>query len=256
MTGRNAVRYPVRYGTSSVPDQKSSCSAVWESETGRYTALLFLADETRYGTASGTMASAFARRGGKAHATTGDGSEGRRPVSEGIEEVESRNEVMSSEEHGPGFSGEGVDKAGTDAVHHLARRRTSCSTRAAWPGPRAASFVPPLDTTLAAHPLYRPPARATPPFIGAAAPRLCRYPAPPVTRCSTCRMPLAASPLERLIEKRERAQMTIGPRERLRSNCKEKEERKKRRERKMEKRKRKIKKKKRNELSIFRNYYL
>jgi hypothetical protein len=69
-------------------------------------------------------------------------------------------------------------------------------------------------------------------------------------------MPLAASPLERLIEKRERAQMTIGPRERLRSNCKEKEERKKRRERKMEKRKRKIKKKKRNELSIFRNYYL
>jgi hypothetical protein len=54
----------VRYGTSSVLDQKSSYSAVRESGTHRpvrYTAPLFLADEMRYGTTSGTTASAFAR---------------------------------------------------------------------------------------------------------------------------------------------------------------------------------------------------
>jgi hypothetical protein len=37
------------------------------------------------------MVSAFVRRGGQAHATVGDGNEGRWPVGEGIEELESRN---------------------------------------------------------------------------------------------------------------------------------------------------------------------
>jgi hypothetical protein len=41
--------------------------------------------------ASRTMVSAFVRRGGQAHATVGDGNEGRWPVGEGIEELESRN---------------------------------------------------------------------------------------------------------------------------------------------------------------------